>query len=170
MAVGQYCLHWQTPPPRSSRTTRKAGVGNLLDIPLYHSWLEFKEWADCYGLILQLNLAGPKHVVLATDKVANDLLCEKGTYYSSREYLPMASGIVSREMQSVVLPYNAADSYQPVQNYESKRLLVSLIERPFEYDKWFEQYASDAAFRIGFGKWVEMGEEIREITRVNHNL
>ncbi|RBQ73522.1 hypothetical protein FVER14953_20449 [Fusarium verticillioides] len=36
----------------------------------------------------------------------------------------------------------AADSYQPVQDYESKKLLVLLLEGPTSYDKWFELYAS----------------------------
>ena len=66
----------------------------------------------------------------------------------------------------------AADSYQPVQDYESKKLLLSLIENPRKYDKWFELYASGVVFRIGFGKWIETGEEpeVKRIIEVNHNL
>ncbi|QGI63963.1 hypothetical protein CEK26_007914 [Fusarium fujikuroi] len=81
-------------------------VGNLFEIPQYHSWLKFKDWADTYGPIFRLNLAGRQHVVLSTEKIANDLLRERGSYYSSREFLPMASGIVSREMRPLLLPYN----------------------------------------------------------------
>ncbi|CAG8214192.1 unnamed protein product [Penicillium olsonii] len=164
-------------------------VGNLFQIPPCHSWLKFKEWASTYGPIFQLNLAGRQHIVLSTEKVANDLLRERGTYYSSREFLPMASGIVSREMRPLLLPYNdlwrrtrklmhqltmstAADSYQPVQDYESKRLLISLLNEPRRYEKWFELYASGVIFRIGFSKWIETGEEsaVKKIIQVNHNL
>lgn len=81
-------------------------VGNLFEIPPYHSWLKFKEWADKYGPMFRLNLAGRQHVVLSTEKIANDLLRERGTYYSSREFLPMASGILSNEMRPLLLPYN----------------------------------------------------------------
>jgi len=33
-------------------------VKSLLDIPPYHSWLKFKAWADQYGPIFKLNIAG----------------------------------------------------------------------------------------------------------------
>ncbi|CAI6027363.1 unnamed protein product [Clonostachys chloroleuca] len=164
-------------------------VGNLFDIPPYHSWLKFKQWGDTYGPLFRLNLVGRQLVVISTEKVANDLLRERGNLYSSREYLPMASGIVSRNMRPLLLPYNdrwrrgrklmhqltmptAADSYQPVQDYESKRMLSSLIDNPRKYDKWFELYASGVVFRIGFGKWIETGEEleVKRIMEVNHNL
>lgn len=54
---------------------------------------------------------------------------------------------------------SAADSYQPVQDYESKKLLVSLLRNPSQYEKWFEQYASGVVYCIGFGRWIETGEE-----------
>ncbi|KAL2831970.1 cytochrome P450 [Aspergillus pseudoustus] len=86
------------------------------------------------------------------------------------------------ELRPLLLPYNdrwrrdrklmhqLTRSYQPVQDYKLKKLLVSILERPSEYDRWFEQYASGVVFRIGFGKWVETGEEIKRIMKVNHNL
>ncbi|KAF5594892.1 cytochrome p450 [Fusarium subglutinans] len=66
----------------------------------------------------------------------------------------------------------AADSHQPVQDYESKKLLVSLLETPASYEKWFERYASGVVFRIGFGKWIETCDEpaVKRIIQVVHNL
>ncbi|CVL08709.1 related to cytochrome p450 [Fusarium mangiferae] len=159
-------------------------VGNLFEILQYHSWLKFKEWADTYGPIFRLNLAGRQHVLLSTEKIASDLLRERGSYYSSREFLPMASGIVSREMRPLLLPHNgrklmhqltmpaAADSYQTVQDYESKKLLMSLPETPATYVKWFQLYASGGIFRIGFGKLIETGDQpaVKRIIQVVHNL
>jgi hypothetical protein len=81
-------------------------LGNLPDIPAKHSWLRFKEWADRYGPIFQLDLAGRKHVVLSTEKIANALLRERGSLYSSREYLPFASGLLSHNLRPLFLPYN----------------------------------------------------------------
>lgn len=71
----------------------KAIMGNLLDIPPCHSWLKFKEWADVYGPIYKL-------------KIANDLLREKGSLYSSREHLPFASALLSNNPLPPFLPYN----------------------------------------------------------------
>lgn len=87
-------------------TAGKPLVGNLLDIPPYHSWLKFKEWSDIYGPIFKLNIAGRTHVVLSTEKIANDLLRERGSLYSSREYLPFASGLLSNNLRPLFLPYN----------------------------------------------------------------
>ena len=40
-------------------------VGNLLDVPPYHSWLKFFEWSKQYGSLYQLNLAGQTHVIFS---------------------------------------------------------------------------------------------------------
>lgn len=100
----------------SSLTVLKTGkflVGNLFDIPPYHSWLKFKQWADQYGPLFQLHIGARRHVVISTEKIANDLLRERGTFYSSREYLPMASGLVSHNMRSLLLPYNGVTIVLP---------------------------------------------------------
>lgn len=91
---------------KSNMVIGKPIVGNLPDIPKIHSWLKFKEWADEYGPIFQLNIAGRKHVVLSQEKIANDLLRERGSLYSSREYLPFASGLLSNNLRPLLLPYN----------------------------------------------------------------
>ncbi|KAK5191519.1 hypothetical protein LTR96_010363 [Exophiala xenobiotica] len=80
-------------------------VGNLLDIPPQHSWLKFKSWADQYGPIFRLNIFGRSHVVVSTEKIANDLLRERGNLYSSREQLPMAARLMSRNLRPLLLPY-----------------------------------------------------------------
>ena len=81
-------------------------VGNLLDIPPYHSWLKFKKWADQYGPIFRLSIAGREHYVVSTEKIANDLLRERGTIYSSREQLPAAAQLLSRDLRPLLLPYD----------------------------------------------------------------
>src|SRR6266498_3281921 len=39
-------------------------LGNLLQVPPSHSWLQFKEWADIFGSIYQMNIAGRTHVIV----------------------------------------------------------------------------------------------------------
>lgn len=67
---------------------------------------------------------------------------------------------------------NAAESYQPIQDIESKRLLAHLLKQPSRYGHWFDLYASGVVFRVGFGQWIETGEEsvVKRIVQVNHNL
>lgn len=81
-------------------------VGNLLDIPKQHSWLQFKKWADQYGPLMRLTLAGNEHYVVSTEKVANDLLRERGSLYSSRAQAPASAQLLSNNLRPVLLPYN----------------------------------------------------------------
>lgn len=81
-------------------------AGNLFDIPPYHSWLKFKEWSDVYGPIFRLNLTGRNHVVVSTEKVANDLLRERGGLYSSREQLQSAAVLLPDNLRPLLLPHN----------------------------------------------------------------
>ena len=53
-----------------------------------------------------MNLAGRENVVVSTEKVANDLLMERGNIYSSREQLPMAAILLSDSKRPTFLPYN----------------------------------------------------------------
>ncbi|KAB5581284.1 cytochrome P450 [Coniochaeta sp. 2T2.1] len=133
-------------------------IGTLADIAPQHSWLKFKEWADEYGPLFRFRLASQEHVVISTEKVANDLLRERGSHYSSREQTVMAAELLSRNLRPLLLPYNdhwrrvrklmhrltmpsAAASYEPAQSLESKRMLRNLLRRPSDYQEIFEQYS-----------------------------
>ena len=91
-------------------------VGHLPDIPLVHPWLHFKAWADQYGPIFGLNLMGRKVVVVSTEKIANELLRERGNLYSSREQLPMAAQLVSQNLRPLFLPYGGMRSFYPIRS------------------------------------------------------
>ena len=80
-------------------------LGNLTDLPTKHPWLKFKDWADQYGPIFRLDVMGRNLVVVSTEKIANDLLRERGNLYSSREQLPMAAQLMSRNLRPLLLPY-----------------------------------------------------------------
>ncbi|KIX03989.1 uncharacterized protein Z518_07542 [Rhinocladiella mackenziei CBS 650.93] len=164
-------------------------VGNLPDIPSKHSWIKFKSWADQYGPIFRLSIFGRNLVVVSTEKIANDLLRERGNLYSSREQLPMAAKLMSKDLRPLFLPYgelwrrgrkvmhtmtmqSAATSYQPVQIYESERMLFDLIKTPERYDHLFERYAGAVIMRLGYGKTIETGDEpyVRRILKVVHTV
>ncbi|EXJ54110.1 hypothetical protein A1O7_09447 [Cladophialophora yegresii CBS 114405] len=164
-------------------------VGNLLDIPPKHSWLKFKEWADQYGPIYRLDIFGRNLVVVSTEKIANDLLRERGNIYSSREQLPMAAQLISRGLRPLFLPHGdlwrrvrkvmhnmtmhaSATSYQPVQIYESERLLHDLIATPEKYESIFERYAAAVVLRLCYGKTVDTGDEqyVRDILHITHTV
>lgn len=161
----------------------------MLDVPKQQSWLQFKTWADTYGPIFRLNILGRNHVVVSTEKIANDLLRERGNLYSSREQLPMAAQLMSRNLRTLLLPYGelwrrgrklmhtltmpaAATSYQPLQIYESERLIYDLLRTPGDYERLFERYAGALIVRLAYGKAVETGDEefIRSALQIVHTV
>ena len=68
-------------------------------------WLKFTEWNRKYGSICQYKTFGKVNVVIGTEKIANELLRERGEIYSSRENLPMASQLLSDNKKALFLPY-----------------------------------------------------------------
>ncbi len=53
-----------------------------------------------------MTLAGQEHYVLSSEKVANDLLRERGSIYSSRPLAPASAELLSKNLRPVLLPYN----------------------------------------------------------------
>ncbi|KAL9620326.1 MAG: hypothetical protein Q9160_005125 [Pyrenula sp. 1 TL-2023] len=164
-------------------------IGNLHQIPATHSWLKFYEWSCIYGPIYQISIAGRTHVIVSSEKIANDLLRERGSIYSSREQLPMAAGLLSDNLRPVLLPYgdvwrrgrkvaqsftgtSVAARYEGVQEREALYCVMDLLEQPAEYERWFERFAASVILTLTYGKKVETGEEevVRRIMQVNHHL
>jgi cytochrome P450 len=129
------------------------------------------------------------HVVVSTEKIANDLMRERGTLYSDREQLPMAAQLLSDNLCPLFLPYDslwrkgrklmhhlnmtsAATSYQPVQLDESTRFSRDLIRDPKSYERYLERYAAGLIMRLAFGQTVYTGNEpsVRRILGVVHTV
>lgn len=139
------------------------------------------DWAKQYGPIYQYQTFGKVNVVVSTEKIANDLLRERGDIYSSREQLPMGSQLMSDNKRALLLPYGdefrrvrklqhhvtqvrAATSYQPLQMKESARLVCDLVKSPDRYKMLFQRYASALILRLTYGTKIETGDE--EIIRL----
>ena len=164
-------------------------LGNIHQIPTAQSWLQFKAWGDKYGPIYGISIAGRPQAIISREKIANDLLRERGSIYSSREQLLMGARLLSDDLRPVLLPYgdlwrrgrkvaqsfthaNIAPSYEPVQELESLYCLRDLIREPSEYETWFDRYAAGIVLRLAYGKRVATGREplVKRIVRVNENL
>jgi hypothetical protein len=75
-------------------------------MPEKHSWLLFKQWADQYGPIFRFTIGNQNNVVVSTERIAKELLRERGTLYSSRDQLVFAAELMSRNLRPLFLPYN----------------------------------------------------------------
>ena len=74
-------------------------------------WFKFTEWGRKYGPIYQYKAFGKVNVVMGTEKIANDLLRERGDIYSSREQNPMGSKLLSDNKKALFLPYGGMYIY-----------------------------------------------------------
>lgn len=99
--------------PSSAHSVLEGHVNLLLGKPFVGSqlgkgyfWFQFEDWAKQYGPIYQYKSFGKVNVVVSTEKIANDLLRERGNVYSSREQLPMASKLLSDNKKALFIPYN----------------------------------------------------------------
>jgi len=63
-------------------------LGSISEVPENNSFLKFHQWAEQYGPIYQVNLAGTNHVWLSRDNVASDLLAKRSAIYSDRPHIP----------------------------------------------------------------------------------
>jgi len=163
-------------------------LGNLLSIPPKHSWLQFFTWSKEYGPLYRLRIAGREHFVVSSEKVANDLLRDRGSTYSSREQLPAAVVLLSDNLRPLFWPYgevsrqgrklmhqlcqpSSAENYEPTQTLESARLLEDLMLQPKDYERWFMRYSAGVIFRIGFGRILEEKDPMLDrIFHVVHNV
>lgn len=164
-------------------------VGNLTDIPPFHSWLKFHSWSKTYGPLFRLNLAGQNHIIVSDEGIANDLLRDRGTIYSSRAHQPMASELLSHGLRPLLLPYGEnwrsvrklmhsltnlqiAAKYAQVQEEESVRCVRDLLREPEGYENWFERFSAGLILRLAYSKPVVTGREsyVRRILAVDHAL
>lgn len=188
----RYYYHKQVLPSGSRELHGPPGkplVGNLLDVPSYHSWFKFFEWSKQYGPLYRLNLAGQTHVIVSSEDIANDLLRERGNIYSSRVQLPMATELLSRNLRPLLIPYGEtfrqnrklihaltnvkiSESYEALQQEESVRAVRDLLQRPTRYETWFERYSAGLILRLAYSKPVITGDEpvVRRVLAVLHTL
>ncbi|KAL9115954.1 MAG: hypothetical protein Q9227_000322 [Pyrenula ochraceoflavens] len=180
-------------PPRGARKLPGPKglplLGKLLQIPPTHSWLQFKTWANQYGPLYGISIAGRPQAIVSSEKIANDLLRERGSIYSSREQLVMGAHLLSNDLRPVLLPYGevwrrgrkvaqsftastVAPNYEPIQELESLYCLRDFLREPKEYERWFDRYAGGIILRLAYGKRITTGKEefVQRIVKVNHNL
>ncbi|TKA72550.1 hypothetical protein B0A55_07757, partial [Friedmanniomyces simplex] len=155
-------------------------VGNLLEIPPYHSWFKFTEWSKQYGPLYRLNLAGQTHFAYDTQLELTGRPIALSAWLSllsliAGPHLSMAFELVSHSLRPVFMPYGetwrqvrklmhrltnvtVATTYESLQEEESVRV--------------FERYSAGLVLRLAYSKPVHTGEEsfVRRIFRVAHTV
>lgn len=59
-------------------------IGRVHGIPRFSLWLKFTEWADKFGPIYQVSMAGQDFIVVSDEGMATDLLIKNGNSFGGR--------------------------------------------------------------------------------------
>lgn len=160
-------------------------------MPREKAYIKFKEWADIYGPIFKLEILGNTHVIVSSQRVAEDLMARRGAIYSDRGTLHMIKLVtggrdllassseseywrLGRRFAASMLTPAMAAHWEPLQEYQCWRMVDSLMKAPDRYTYWFDRYATLVSLREIYGKDV-LGQEQEEyhthmISERMHNI
>ncbi|KAK4506825.1 hypothetical protein PRZ48_000558 [Zasmidium cellare] len=125
-------------------------------------WLKFKEWADIYGPFYRTQMLGANFIIVADEKVAEDLLIRRAKIYSDRpemkslfdsksstgtmEYLPLMGKNIywarQRKFTHAYLTEASNAHYYGTMYHETKRWMWRLLNNPDDFVFSLEDMAS----------------------------
>ncbi|EPT01397.1 hypothetical protein FOMPIDRAFT_1161685 [Fomitopsis schrenkii] len=149
-------------------------IGNLLQVPVGHPWLQYSSWAGTYGEIVHLKTLGDHIIILNSVKVAKELLEGRSAIYSDRPNLAMLTlAQLDREMpmrpygeewraQRKILAqsfsHGMLPQYHHIQELEARRLVRGLLQNPDDVVSLAKTRIAAIIMHITYG-WTVMGDE-----------
>jgi cytochrome P450 len=152
------------------------------ELPEKNSWMKFHEWAEEFGPIYQVNLAGTNHVWISRDSVAHELLSKRSGNYSDRpfipalehdnrdsgQYLPLMSKndkwTRQRKFAKQIMDTSAKEEFYGYPELESIRLLFEVMTEPSRYNHALESFVARVTCRLGWGT-PSAAEELKQRAR-----
>jgi cytochrome P450 len=153
-------------------------IGNLLDWPTKRVWETFNKWADSHGDLVYCNLLGKQIIIINSIALANTLLDKKGSNYSERPVLHVASRLVGWNRSIVLAPYGerlrqmralfarsigtraAIAQYIPMEELETRRFLRRLAGQPERLKYHVQKLVAAITLNISYGYQVKEGDDI----------
>lgn len=157
-------------------------IGNVHELPEKNNWMKFHEWAEEFGPIYQVNLAGTNHVWISRDTVAHELLSKRSGNYSDRpfipalehdnrdsgQYLPLMSKndkwTRQRKFAKQIMDTSAKEEFYGYPELESIRLLFEVMTEPSRYNHALESFVARVTCRLGWGT-PSAAEELKQRAR-----
>ena len=129
-----------------------------------------------------LHLSSKTRVLLKNDRVVSEIISKRRSLTNGRSPMPVASGVVSRNGRSLLLPPSgwterrrvmhhlngtALKSYGAWQELESTQMMAEYL---FQLKRWYRhhyRYANSAVHRIALGaRLVESGKDLEDLQDV----
>ncbi|KAJ0118558.1 hypothetical protein J7T55_012810 [Diaporthe amygdali] len=157
-------------------------VGNTFMLPDNKPWLWFEELSKEYNSPLVTVWIGRNPTVWINDAWAvSDLFEKRAGIYSSRPKMLVFAELgagqsnlvnqytfepeqrarwrLQRKLMHHAVGVQAVRKYRSFQNDESRLVALDLLNKPEDYVKYFERYATSVVSIIGFGRRVESSED-----------
>ncbi|KAH8659246.1 cytochrome P450 [Tricladium varicosporioides] len=162
--------------------------GNTFQLPPMQQGTWGQEMTKKYGEMYTCKFGVTNWVFLNSTRVVNDLMEKRSAIYSSRQNLPMASGIMSGGCRILLMPYSDRwrairkvmhtilntqnkSLFAPFQDLESRHLLYDYLHNP---DQWYvanQRYANSVIMSVVFGKRFELGsKDTRELLETSTEI
>ncbi|RHZ60691.1 cytochrome P450 [Aspergillus thermomutatus] len=163
-------------------------IGNIHQAPQDHPWRVYDQWSKKYGPLMSAQFGRQTMILIADAKIARELLDKRGSVYSDRPRMVMASENVTKgmhlllrqyderyrlhqRMEAPVLSPRASPTYFPLQDLESKQLLHDLLSSN-DFCKHFERFSTSVVYSLAYGIRLPTGDEqdIQDLRHIVHNF
>ncbi|KAG8877882.1 hypothetical protein FRB97_002953 [Tulasnella sp. 331] len=159
-------------------------IGNLRQMPSSYHWLTFAKWAQKYGPLTYLNIAGQPILIINTQEAAIDLLEKRASIYSDRPPLVMielsgfaeATGFVRiggmhRKQRKILAqtlhPRVVLRDYVTVQEQFARQFAKSLLDDPDSYVDNIQRLTGEVVQSIAYGGAFDGKVDLVELGKTN---
>ena len=136
-----------------------------------------------YGEMTTLHLGSKTWILLNSDRVVTEIIAKRGSLTNGRSPMPVASGIVSRNARSLLLPPSgwteprrvmhqllngsALKQYGSWQELESTQMMAEYLLQPGRWFRHHYRYANSTIHRIALGdRLVKSGKDLEDLQDV----
>ncbi|KAL6711546.1 hypothetical protein ACN47E_004480 [Coniothyrium glycines] len=171
-------------PPLGSGLKRLPGprstlpyLGRIHDVDRMHAWIALKKFSDKYNGLFACTLGGEKHIWIAKEDVAQDLLIKNAAISSGRadlgaypgvskdyKYLPLLGDtkIMARQRRFAhsVMTRNAASGFQGYIDLETRRSMFELVQRPEDFYNLIYLFCARITSRLAYGHDEHVQEHV----------
>jgi hypothetical protein len=168
------------------------GIGRFWGIPIpgaEAAWF-FGNLHKTYGPIYEWKVFGVTHIWIETDKIARDLLVQRGKKYGDRHELPAALGVRGgseilplmgigenfwrhKNFIHTIMRYSSQEQFWGFPAEENRRTLKRMLNKP---EHWSEHLVTHCARIAGYCAWgdpkhgtklfhVVLGRDVRHTKR-----
>jgi len=150
--------------------------GNTAEIVKPKPWIKFADWAKQYGPIMTVWIGRRPTIVINDPVIAVELMEKRSNIYSSRPRMVIMGELGTNNDGILTMPYGdkwrkhrrllhgglmakSLQNYKPIQELESKRMVLDMIRTPEKYEKHLDRYSTSVVVLVDYGRRVDTPED-----------